>query len=522
MKRIQNKTRHSIETFITQTNKLRTQQYTIYQSLRTYTTETQPKKLRKGRLPYRSRYYKRKNKHNDPLTLRKKALKMKHDKVIVEKTYELKEDKDLQVMEKEEWMKQSKLFPFAGITLAHNELLEAIETKSNEPIHFDTPYHTGKTFAYTTAGMMMIEKAQKNDPINRHPGFRVLILQPNPEAVIKQTRYIESYLKTIDHDVQVVGLHEDEEEFEREAATMDFEQPEIVVATPIRLREHLTQSDYFRNCKLIVVDDKEAFDATQLETLINDVNSQNAYQEQPRMLYVNYQQEEKVKAYPAETINTVIGHLYDTLNTKKGEKNVVVMDDTQLAAVVIELLASKDLYASNAGSLEVEERQRVFDYINGRKNGIVFVHPSALDGLQPTADRVIACLMNPTNAIVKKAQSLTSSAENTSLLYTTYQSERVQRLSTVHVQEALTSSTTFDDLPHLFVNNDVLMESLLLSTQSVNRAVDTFKALSNENIPRVSIQFAQGNQLEDDLREKNLLKWNHVLHDKNVTKKNFL
>jgi superfamily II DNA/RNA helicase len=107
------------------------------------------------------------------------------------------------------------------------------------------------------------------------PGFRLLVLTNSRERaseIAEMANKISDIWGEQNLQARVVigGTS-----YQKEIDFLDFKEPEVIVATPGRLLQHLPNSDYFRNLKVLVVDNAEYFtttDQTQLDAILKDLS----------------------------------------------------------------------------------------------------------------------------------------------------------------------------------------------------------------------------------------------------------
>lgn len=124
---------------------------------------------------------------------------------------------------------------------------------------------------YINVAINVILRARIYERGVQRQGFRTLVLVPTREHAIIAARQFNNMLAAIKAQTELMrskGVDEHNlyeldgievlttiggHSYEREVNTMDFQEPEIVIATPGRLTKHLKNSDYFRNLKLFVL-----------------------------------------------------------------------------------------------------------------------------------------------------------------------------------------------------------------------------------------------------------------------------
>ncbi|EFC38586.1 predicted protein [Naegleria gruberi] len=203
--------------------------------------------------------------------------------------------------------KVSSTFQIPSLSALQSKTLEVVSKDNSKDVFIEAPIFSGKTLAYLVPTFELVSQAIKSERWAERPGFRALIVVPTREAAIavgfQIDKYISSlpveerplapvtkgntdtytfkstkkegheiiedhqgysaYEKSITRRENVYGLSYavicGGKSMEQEITMLDASEPEIIVATPGRLLDHMKNSDYFRNCKIVVVDDCQLF-----------------------------------------------------------------------------------------------------------------------------------------------------------------------------------------------------------------------------------------------------------------------
>ena len=356
--------------------------------------------------------------------------------------------------------KVTSCYQVSSLTPLQNKTLE-VATNVNKDIVIQAPNYSGKTLAYLVPTFDIVTKAIREERWKERPGFRALIIVPTREAAISVGMQIDKYISSLPESERPLAPiqkgttetytrkstkkegHEEMDNsegyelydksitrrenvygisyaitcggksFESEINMLDSSEPEIIVATPGRLVDHLKNSDYFRNVKIVIVDDCSSFVGDVSKTMdqiftpenipqtakrlfVNDTNStfrkylrnsdevETITQEEPILKTSSVNQSVIKTKDTTETLKV----LYQILSENKNKK-VMVFGEASKVIQAHYLMAENNLFSVLISSKTSGTRAMTnFSYFNQQSNGIAFCSSIAYP-LNPDADLVI-------------------------------------------------------------------------------------------------------------------------------------
>jgi hypothetical protein len=131
--------------------------------------------------------------------------------------------------------------------------------QENKHVLIKSPFGSGKTLSYLIPTLEIVRKAIYDEENIERPGFRALILTTSRERAIEIEALVEKIATVWEEPKLTVRAVIGGRNLNKEIDHLDFKEPEIIIATLGRLMDHLPNSDYFRNLKVLVVDNAHHF-----------------------------------------------------------------------------------------------------------------------------------------------------------------------------------------------------------------------------------------------------------------------
>lgn len=363
--------------------------------------------------------------------------------------------------------------------------IENGENSVPSDLFFYGPRDSGKTLSYILAAIETAKcyKAWEQDYVQ--PGYRVLILVPstyqakkigklfdaalyppfeesNNSELERANKVLESYkkLKFLQKDLDskrkngiieqqedfaflkyegLINLNEEDpnkvspyrhinhlvltsdKDFENQIDAMDFSVPEIVIATPDQLVKHLSNSDYFNNLKLLVIDDVKEFSQFEKEiieikkhlkpnhrtvyisdTKVEDIPNYLKFMKENESEESNEEETQETKwidngrnieyfSVPDLKSNqklkqhhnvitciengSLLNELIDLIQKNRGKKILITHQNNELLKLVSELLAVYNVNVCTTTELDdLSEIDTATRYFNNRENGVLLAH----------------------------------------------------------------------------------------------------------------------------------------------------
>ncbi|KAL9649685.1 hypothetical protein ABK040_003362 [Willaertia magna] len=460
---------------------------------------------------------------------------------------------------------QQKVFEtVSDIKIENNIVL----TSDNKDILLNGPSYGGKTFSYLLPAVELVAKAMEAERWSQRPGFRVLIVVPTVESAMAVKKQLTNVFKVVAKETnqtlntvegeEQVSTKEDEGEvemtslgsaklssglsykivcpgsnFNNEINFLDREEPEIIVATPGRLSYHLKNSDYFRNLKLLVVDDcdqyfgESTFKGNELENVLKSENTRKIFINDTHGKFkefvrngdevIELKQEKtlrrsniKESLMKTGSILNTAKVLYQILKENRNKKVVVTCPSAQ-ASLYHYLMAENGIFSSLiTGKIATPLRINSFNYFNDRTNGIAFVSPLIATALEPNVDLLIQ-VGAPSVEQYKNTLSRTFSKDNAEsivLLSDKSESEVTKQLQEVPLPTLSDIKTTIG-VPHLQQNIiDTLFISKISRSEDKVAAIQPLVQMFTElglGLPKVSKKVAEMLGIAKELKEANLV-----------------
>ncbi|KAG2387151.1 hypothetical protein C9374_001483 [Naegleria lovaniensis] len=490
--------------------------------------------------------------------------------------------------------KVASTFAIPSLTSFQNKALEVVSSSENDKdILIQAPLYSGKTLSYLIPTFEVVTKAIREERWTERPGFRALIIVPSREAALAVGRQVDQYINslpeserpnasvekpsfdTYNRNASRKQGHELIEEyddykayehsqtrrenvyglsyaitcggksFEKEISMLDASEPEIIIATPGRLVDHLKNSDYFRNVKLVIVDDCSMFKGP-MASMMDQIFTPENISPNAKRIFINDTEgtfskflrnsenvevltseetitKQNVKQSVIKTQNTAeqLKVLYQILSENK-HKKVAVFSDSAKVIHAHYLMAENNLFSSLISSrISPTRAMTSFSYFNEQENGIAFCSNIA-SPMNPNVDLVIHLDAPATQQVYEARISRAFGKSNSqSIVLVSSSSENVpEYLSNVSSSPVPSGSANeFVIKPlrvaqvqqengyHLLLNCVTkYAESGLEKKAAVEKAISTLKDMGfSEGLPKISKRTAIKIGFEKELLEADLL-----------------
>ncbi|KAF0976999.1 hypothetical protein FDP41_003652 [Naegleria fowleri] len=357
--------------------------------------------------------------------------------------------------------KVASTFAIPSLTSFQNKALEVVSSSENDKdVLIQAPLYSGKTLSYLIPTFEVVTKAIREERWKERPGFRALIIVPSREAALAVGRQVDQYINSLpeserpnisvekpslevyNRNASIKQGHEIIEEYndyeayehsqtrrenvyglsyaitcggkslEKEITLLDASEPEIIIATPGRLLEHLKNSDYFRNVKIVIVDDCSMLKGS-MASMMDQIFTPENISPNAKRIFINdtegvfskfLRNSENVEVLTSEetitkhnvkqsiikTQNTAeqLKVLYGILSENK-HKKVAVFGDSAKIIHAHYLMAENNLFSSLISSrISPTRAMTAFSYFNELENGIAFCSNIACP-MNPNVDLVI-------------------------------------------------------------------------------------------------------------------------------------
>jgi superfamily II DNA/RNA helicase len=146
---------------------------------------------------------------------------------------------------------------------------------SHDHVIIKSPIGSGKTLSYILPALQIVRNAIVSERDTQRPGFRLLILTASRERAVELENLVNDIARVWGVSELTARAVIGGRNLEKEIDYLDFKEPEVIIATMGRLIDHLPNSDYFRNLKVLVVDDAHkimTMESKNVDTVLKELN----------------------------------------------------------------------------------------------------------------------------------------------------------------------------------------------------------------------------------------------------------